>query len=393
MRLSDIPINDMSQPNRIHIISFQSPYPANYGGAIDVYYKAKALKENNIYVILHCFEYNGRGMEEELYDIADEVYMYPRKTGLKSFISHKPYIVKSRTSSELIRNLLKDNAPILFEGLHTTAILTSPELKDRLKIVRTHNVETEYFKQLYFASKSLYKRLYYLTEHLKLKFYEPILKHADVIMAITEKDKDFFARRHPQVKTELMPCFHNGLLPSMKEEETIGRGNYILYNGNLSIEENIKAVMFLMEKVIPFTNGAKWIIAGREPHSDIINAAKMTDNVEVCPNPTSEEMDKLIREAASNVLITFQSTGIKLKLLGTLFKGGHCIANKKMLDSTGLSDLCILADTPTEIINAVNKTIGKGITEEELSNRNERLLSLYDNNKNIQILCKYIAGK
>lgn len=351
------------------------------------------MKENNIYVILHCFEYNGRGMEEELYDIADEVYMYPRKTGLKSFISHKPYIVKSRTSSELIRNLLKDNAPILFEGLHTTAILTSPELKDRLKIVRTHNVETEYFKQLYFASKSLYKRLYYLTEHLKLKFYEPILKHADVIMAITEKDKDFFARRHPQVKTELMPCFHNGLLPSMKEEETIGRGNYILYNGNLSIEENIKAVMFLMEKVIPFTNGAKWIIAGREPHNDIINAAKMTDNVEVCPNPTSEEMDKLIREAASNVLITFQSTGIKLKLLGTLFKGGHCIANKKMLDSTGLSDLCIVADTPTEIINAVNKTTGKGITEEELSHRYEQLLSLYDNNKNIQILCKYIAGK
>jgi hypothetical protein len=119
----------------------------------------------------------------------------------------------------------------------------------------------------------------------------------------------------------------------------------------------------------------------------------MTDNVEVCPNPTSEEMDKLIREAASNVLITFQSTGIKLKLLSTLFKGGHCIANKKMLDSTGLSNLCIVADTPTEIINAVNKTIGKGITEEELSHRYNQLLSLYDNNKNIQILCKYIAGK
>jgi hypothetical protein len=58
-----------------------------------------------------------------------------------------------------------------------------------------------------------------------------------------------------------------------------------------------------------------------------------------------------------------------------------------------LSDLCIVANTPTEIINAVNKTIGKGITEEELSHRYEQLLSLYDNNKNIQILCKYIAGK
>ena len=52
MRLSDIPINDMSQPNRIHIISFQSPYPANYGGAIEratlanKLIETKGLKQN-----------------------------------------------------------------------------------------------------------------------------------------------------------------------------------------------------------------------------------------------------------------------------------------------------------------------------------------------------------
>ena len=33
---------DMSK--KIHVISFQVPYPPNYGGAIDVYYKLQSLK-------------------------------------------------------------------------------------------------------------------------------------------------------------------------------------------------------------------------------------------------------------------------------------------------------------------------------------------------------------
>ena len=41
----------------LHIISFDIPYPANYGGVIDVYYKAKALSEKGVKVHLHCFQY------------------------------------------------------------------------------------------------------------------------------------------------------------------------------------------------------------------------------------------------------------------------------------------------------------------------------------------------
>ena len=44
----------------LHIVSFDVPYPPDYGGAIDVYYKLKALHEEGIKIYLHCFEY-GRG--------------------------------------------------------------------------------------------------------------------------------------------------------------------------------------------------------------------------------------------------------------------------------------------------------------------------------------------
>jgi len=32
----------------IHIISFDIPFPANYGGVIDVFYKAKALTDSGV---------------------------------------------------------------------------------------------------------------------------------------------------------------------------------------------------------------------------------------------------------------------------------------------------------------------------------------------------------
>ncbi len=44
----------------LHIISFDIPYPPNYGGVIDVYFKIRTLHELGIKIHLHCFEYPGR---------------------------------------------------------------------------------------------------------------------------------------------------------------------------------------------------------------------------------------------------------------------------------------------------------------------------------------------
>ena len=49
----------------INIISFDVPFPANYGGVIDVLYKLKYFHQKGIEVHLHCFEY-GRGEQEGL---------------------------------------------------------------------------------------------------------------------------------------------------------------------------------------------------------------------------------------------------------------------------------------------------------------------------------------
>ncbi len=56
----------------INIISFNIPYPPNYGGIIDVYYKLKSLHNLGVKIYLHCFDY-GRGIKNELEKICVKV--------------------------------------------------------------------------------------------------------------------------------------------------------------------------------------------------------------------------------------------------------------------------------------------------------------------------------
>lgn len=179
---------------KLHIISFDVPLPANYGGVIDVFYKLKQLHKQGIKITLHCFEY-GRGEAEGLNKYCEKVFYYKRSTSVFHQISRLPYIVKTRTSDQLLKNLLVDESPILFEGLHTCGILASKYLEKRLKIYRESNIEHEYYMHLANAEKNIIKRAYYRTESKKLKRFESILSHADKMLVVSKADTDYLKKQ------------------------------------------------------------------------------------------------------------------------------------------------------------------------------------------------------
>ena len=63
----------------LHVIALNIPYPPNYGGVIDIYYKLLALHRLGVRLILHCYEYE-RPRAPELERICAEVHYYPRRT-------------------------------------------------------------------------------------------------------------------------------------------------------------------------------------------------------------------------------------------------------------------------------------------------------------------------
>jgi hypothetical protein len=161
------------------------PYPPDYGGVMDVFYKIKTLHDYGVKIKLHCFEY-GRKESGVLNQLCEDVFYYKREHSFRDFTSSTPYIVKTRKSSELLKNLSADDAPILFEGLHTCYYLDHEELKDRVKGVRMHNVEWDYYRQLGKNESGMFRRFYFFTESIKLKNFEKILSYADHLLPISQ---------------------------------------------------------------------------------------------------------------------------------------------------------------------------------------------------------------
>lgn len=355
--------------NKINIISFNIPFPANYGGVIDVFYKIKTLHDLGFKIVLHCFEY-GRKRQPELEKYCSKVYYYTRKKGIQYLISKLPYIVLTRANGKLLENLKSNNYPILFEGLHSCYCLDNPELKDRKKLVRMHNIEHDYYTELAKATNNIFKKIFFHIESFKLKKYQNILSHANAIFAISKNDFNYLIKKQSEIKVELLPAFH----AMQNITSKTGKGNYFLYHGNLSVEENEKAVLYLLNDIVPNT-GVQFVIAGKSPGQRIVKAAQSIKNVELKADPDEVEMDKLISNAQACILPTFQATGLKLKLLLSLFAGRHVIVNSEMVENTGLEFVTELANSKVEFIQKIEEVKELEFSEKDIQLRKEVLKS------------------
>jgi len=295
----------------------------------------------------------------------------------------QPFIVATRASQQLLNNLVKDDFPILFEGLHTTHFLDHPDLAKRKKIVRMHNIEHEYYCGLAGSEKNLVRRIFFKREARKLKRYEKTLPDKITVAAINKKEEEYYKRLCSS--TLLINPFH----PFTEVTTKTGKGEYILFHGNLSVPENIRSFLFLDEQVfrkIPH----RVIVAGKNPVSEIKRKVSQSGHLELIGNPDEQEMFDLVMNAQINIIHSFQPTGIKLKLLTALFAGRYCIANDNVLANTGLDQLCRIANEPEEYINHLNSLMDSKITEEDILARKIGLKGSYSNGLNAVRLMQFI---
>lgn len=368
----------------VNIIAFNVPYPPNYGGIIDVFYKIKTLKESGVRVFLHCFEYE-RAASAELEAYCEKVYYYKRETGFLPNVSLLPYNVNSRRSSRLIDNLRSNSYPILFEGLHTCFFANDNRLEDRIKVCRMTNIEQDYYFHLAKAEKNIIKKTFFAIEALRFRMYQHTLNEMDYILAVSETDKEYLDRHFDKEKVLFIPCFH-------KNNDVVsipGQSDFILYHAKLSVSENLQAALFLIDNIfcnLPY----KCVIAGMNPPEILYKRASRHQNIHIIANPDEEEMNNLIENAQVNILITYQPTGLKLKLLNSIFAGRHVIVNEMMTAGSGLQGLCRIANTKDEMIKACNKLMATPFTNEIIEERRKFLLSRFSNKTEAEKICSIL---
>lgn len=368
----------------IHIVCLDNPWPADYGGAIDMYQKILALHNAGVAIHLHYFEYGSRTDRGDLATLCKTIHSYPRATGRKGFSFSLPYIVSSRINNELIARLNEDEHPVIFEGIHTTGNI--PGIKNKRKIlVRLHNDEHRYYKKLAAAEKSISKKIYFLYESRLLKKYQSLLPKDIEYASICPADTKIFSSEYGLPRVQYLPAF----LPWKEVNGAEGVGNFCLYHGNLAIAENEKAAYWLLSKV--FTRiKVPLVIAGKNPSARLDKVAHLCQHTCLVANPSEKEIDDLVKKAHIHVLPSLNVTGIKLKLLHALFEGRHCIVNEAAVKETGLEPACHIAANENAFASIVMQLYHQPFEEEEIRLRKE-LLGEYDNEKNARKIIAWLC--
>jgi len=369
----------------LHIICLDVPWPVNYGGVYDLFYKLQALQSQNVKIHLHCFD-NGRGEQPELNNYCEEVYYYKRNTGHKGFTTDLPYIVASRKNEALLNNLLKDDYPIFMEGVHCTYPVLDKRFDKRKKFVRIHNVEHHYYHQLYSCTKKLFNKLYYLWESRALKKYEQqLVNKATAFWAVTENDSAYYRNKLGCKTMDYLPLFLPPWQVSCKE----GMGTFCLYHADLSVAANEYAAIWLLEKVFKKIE-LPLVIAGKNPTAALEKSVNENAHACIVANPSEREMQDMIAKAQINLLPCFNTTGIKIKLLNALYNGRHCIVNESMINGTGLKELCHVAENENAFRERVEQLYHEPFNQAETEARKKLLYSHFNNEASAKQMVKWI---
>ncbi|HAO47597.1 MAG TPA: mannosyltransferase [Chitinophagaceae bacterium] len=368
----------------LHIVTHDVPWPADYGGVVDLFYKLKALHKRGVLVHLHCFT-QGRPPQEELNKYCASVNYYTRNKSVSGFSFTVPFIVNSRKNNELIRNLEKDDHPILLEGIHCTSYLHRERLNSRKVIVRLHNAEFEYYKQLARQEAGFWKRLYFLYESRLLKNHERAIAHKTKFLAVSKQDVELYQKEFSAGDVHYLPVFLPYTLSTGKE----GKGCFCLYHGNLSVNENEEAAIWLIQEVfsrlsIPF------VIAGKNPSERLAKLAHDHPHTCLVANPSDKEMQDMIGKAQVHVLPSLNNTGIKLKLLNALFNGRFCLVNKASVAGTDLERYCELAASAEDFREKIISLYENEFTDHLAQERQQLLLTEYNSEKNAERLMTFL---
>lgn len=349
-----------------------------------MFYKIVSLHKLGVKIHLHCFT-GDRQPQDELDQYCETVQYYQRKKFPQGFSPSLPYIVASRRSEELLRNLQQDDYPILMDGIHCTHLLQTGKLSARKVFVRLHNVEFSYYKKLASHERNMFKKLYFLAESFLLKKYEKKIAGKATFWPISLKDVDVYKDLFGAKNIELLPAF----VPWVEVSNLQGKGCFCLYHGNLEVNENEKAASWLLTEVF---NNIKipLVIAGHNPSDQLEKLAHVHKNTCLVSNPSDKEMQDLIQKAQVHVLPSFNDTGVKLKLLNALYNGRHCLVNLPATEGVALDGLCEVAATANEFKEAAAALYEKPYTSDDATHRQNILSANYNNEANARKLIQWI---
>lgn len=359
----------------LHFISLDNPFQANYGGSIDIHFRLQTMINKGIVHDVHFFY--KPPLTSIPSTITPSVFAYARNLHLWNWFSSVPFTVLSRKNKVLFQMLSKDDLPIWMEGIHSAYWL--PELKKinpkRKIFLRLHNIEANYYHELYAQTSIPLKKLYFFAEQMKLKAYEPQLwRLADAVFCISDTETPVVKSVQPNA--HFLPAFVEDTFLPLKFPHTIRR---LLFHGNFHITSNQRSALWLLNfckinpSFEPVFYGRGWEVLQRWAPS-----AKFLSNEQPL-SVYQEDYDAII-------LPVFQSSGVKIKWLESLRLGKLVLGTPEAADGSGIKPMYVFHNFE-QLFDLLNNPASLQKHQQSIY---EQAVKLYQNDANISQLMEWL---
>ena len=123
------------------------------------------------------------------------------------------------------------------------------------------------------------------------------------MLIVSQEDTSYFERQFPTNKVSYLPSFHAN--DALNVSTASDKDPYILFHGNLSVQENVEAYYSLANAGV-FELPFQFIVAGLHPSEVLIKDISAKPNVQLVNSPDEDAMTELIQHAHIHLLFTNQ---------------------------------------------------------------------------------------
>jgi len=265
---------------------------------------------------------------------------------------------KSTEFEKLIRSLVHQGS---YDLIHTEFVRAAPVTMNLTGIPKSFDAVDSLFLAYQRGSKaplvSLWQKLIYLIESIKMKDYElKIQNHYDGVMVSSPIDQKVLQNNGQQVS--IIP---NGVdLKFFSFQESPKESRTIIFLGKMSYYVNVASVLWFYQEVFPLIrqkrSDVKLKIIGRNPVS-AISALSSDPAVEV--TGTVPDVRPHLAQGMVSICPMICGSGIQNKLLEAMAVGNPCVATP--IATQGISvkhgtDV-LVAENPDSFANAVLELI------------------------------------
>ncbi|MFQ6009040.1 MAG: glycosyltransferase family 4 protein [Candidatus Zixiibacteriota bacterium] len=334
----------------ILVVSPDFPYPPNHGGRVDIWNRIRALKNIGFTIdLVATVKVNPQSEDiEHVKSHVRTVYCCRRRNRIIDMLSLLPLQIKSRKGLKAIR-LYAEYDIVLLEGEYTYLILGNSTLRTKVKIVRIHNNEQQYFKELCRSAGKGIRKLYYFLESLRLGRVSRLMRNQVAMMMFISRDEHTaFKNNHPEISSVVLP-------PCLTNQTFIVHGQdskKVLFVGSFFMVNNREALVWYIKNVHPLLcaiEGYEFLVAGNSRGQDLGWLNELTSaysNIRVYNSPP--DISPLYETCSIFVNPMLHGTGVKLKTVEAVQNGLPVVSTTIGNQGTGFrhgTDI-LVADEP-----------------------------------------------